>query len=149
MAFLPHRSFKSALIAWLAAIPRRIGFSSSQGRWLLTDVVPFRWGVHDADRNLALLKAVGVQRESGELSHSARPEAVRPAWKNGCASRRYPAPGDRILGINAGSVWATKRWLPEGFAAVADRAIRDLGMKVIFFGGKADAEAVTKAVGPR
>ncbi len=142
IAFLPHRSFKSSLIAWLAAIPRRIGFSTSQGRWLLTDVVPFRWGVHDADRNLALLKSVGVQSGSGELSLTPETATVtRIQERMGDAGIKA---GDRILGINAGSVWPTKRWLPEGFAAVADRAIRELGMKVIFFGGKSDTEAASQ-----
>jgi heptosyltransferase II len=144
IAFLPHRSFKSALIAWLAGIPRRIGFSTSQGRWLLTDVVPFHWGTHDADRNLALLKAVGVQRASGEMSLQ-----VDAAAKQAVAERFQAAgvsAGDVVLGINAGSVWPTKRWLAEGFAAVADRAVRELGMKVVFFGGSADAEAVNQVI---
>jgi heptosyltransferase II len=145
LAFLPHRSFKSALIAWLAGIPRRIGFSSSQGKWLLTDVVPFDWKTHDADRNLALLQAVGVQRQSGELSLkvdvSAHQDITQRLQDAGISAK------DSVLGINAGSVWPTKRWLPEGFAAVADRAIRELGMKVIFFGGPADAEAVHQVMG--
>lgn len=140
IAFLPHRSFKSALLAWWAAIPRRIGFSNSQGRWLLTDVVPFQWGTHDAERNLALLKAVGVQRTTGEFALQPDPASVTRVRER--LQREGVSPGDRILGINAGSVWPTKRWLPEGFAAVADRAIRELGMKVIFFGGPSDAAAV-------
>jgi lipopolysaccharide heptosyltransferase II len=131
---------KSALIAWLAGIPRRIGFSTSQGRWLLTDVVPFKWSMHDADRNLALLKAVGVQAGSGELS--LQPDATSEQQIRERLSAAGIQANDRILGINAGSVWATKRWKAEGFAQVADRAIRDLGMKVIFFGGKPDAEVV-------
>ncbi len=144
LAFLPHRSFKSAWIAWWAGIPRRIGFSTSQGRWLLTDVVPFDWGTHDAERNLALLKAVGLQRVSAKFSLPVDPASlarVKERFQNAGGIS-----GDRILGINAGSVWATKRWLPEGFAAVADRAIRELGMKVIFFGGPADAETVNKVI---
>lgn len=145
MVFLPHRSFKSAFIAWSAGIPRRIGFSSSQGRWLLTDVVPFQWGVHDADRNLALLKAVGVQRQSGDLSLQPDKAAQERVDERLLAAGIKSS--DRILGINAGSVWATKRWLAEGFGAVADRAVRELGMKVIFFGGPADADSVNKAVG--
>jgi heptosyltransferase-2 len=140
VVFLPHRSLKSALIAWMAGVPKRIGFSSSQGRWLLTDSIPFKWGVHDADRNLALLNAVGVQKSTGELT--LRPDSAA------CdrLAERLSAAGvqsqDRILGINAGSVWPTKRWMAEGFAAVADRVIRECGMKVIFFGGPADAPTV-------
>jgi ADP-heptose:LPS heptosyltransferase len=99
LAFLPHRSFKSALIAWLARIPRRVGFSTSQGRWLLTDVVPFRWGVHDADRNLALLKAVGVHAEAGVLSLHPEVQAqerVQERLRSTGISDR-----DAVLGIKA------------------------------------------------
>src|SRR5208282_4699574 len=52
------RSFRSALIAYLACIPRRIGFTSSAGRFFLTDAVPFAWLMHDVERNLALLRPV-------------------------------------------------------------------------------------------
>jgi len=144
IAFLPHRSFKSALMAYLAGVPRRIGFSTSEGRWLLTDVVPFHWSVHDADRNLALLKVIGIEQGSGELSIRPDPAA------GGAIERLLQEAGiartDRILGINAGSVWPTKRWTPQGFAAVADRAISELGMSVIFFGGKADAAVVDSVI---
>src|SRR5439155_1678785 len=106
--------------------------------------VPFHWGVHDADRNLALIQAVGVRPEPGELS--LRPD---PQERQRIEDRLRAAgltPDDRVLGINAGSVWATKRWRPEGFAAVADRAVRELGMKVIFFGGAADRESVARVL---
>jgi len=135
LAVIPHRSFTSALIAYLAGIPRRVGFSASQGRWLLTDVVPFQWGVHDVDRNLALMNVFGVQNPSGELWLKPDPAAAkRVADRLQSAGAR-----DTVVGINAGSVWATKRWLPEGFAAVADRIIHDLGASVVFVGGDKDS----------
>jgi heptosyltransferase-2 len=43
--------------------------------------------------------------------------------------------------------WVSKRWLAEGFAAVADRVIREQGMKVIFFGGSADRATVSQVLG--
>lgn len=140
-AILPHRSFRSALLSWLARIPRRIGFTSSQGRWLLTDRIPFLWDVHDAERNVSLLQALGVKQAARQLRIQPEPQAQR------IVQDRLRAAGindsDRLLGINAGSVWPTKRWLPEGFAAVADRASRELGAKVIFFGGHADEKSIT------
>jgi heptosyltransferase II len=140
VAFIPHRSFKSALFAWLAGIPQRIGFSTSEGRWMLTQRVPFQWETHDADRNLMLLQAVGEAPPVGRLSLTPDPHASQTIMEQ--LRDAGIGPTDRILGINAGSVWATKRWLPDGFAAVADRAICELGMKVIFFGGPSDRPAV-------
>jgi heptosyltransferase-2 len=140
LAIIPHRSLTSALAAYLAGIPRRVGFSASQGRWFLTDVVPFRWGVHDINRNLALMNVFGVQNPSGELWLKPDPAAVRRV------AERLQSVGVRqtLIGINAGSVWATKRWLSEGFAVVADRMIRELDASVIFVGGDRDSESIGK-----
>jgi len=142
LAIVPHRSFTSALLAWLAQIPRRIGFSASQGRWLLTDVVPFQWGVHDVERNLALLNVFGVQNPGAELWLKPNPDAAERVTRRLQASGVGPA--DKLVGINPGSVWATKRWLPEGFAAVADRLLRESGVKVIFVGGSKDLDTMQK-----
>jgi len=142
MAIIPHRSLTSVMLAYLAQIPRRIGFTASQGRWFLTDVVPFTWGVHDVDRNLALLNVFGVQNPAGELWLKPQTDASERI------QHRLQAAGiaaeDSIVGINPGSVWATKRWLPEGFAAVADRLIREAHAKVIFIGGAKDKETMAK-----
>ncbi len=140
LAIIPHRSVTSALIAYLSGIPRRIGFSASQGRWFLTDIVPFEWGVHDVERNLALLKVFGVENTVGQLWLKPEPAAAERVEK-----RLHEAgvqSGDKLVGINPGSVWATKRWLPEGFAAVADRLIKELKAKVVFIGGPKDKEAM-------
>ena len=55
IAIIPHRSLRSALIAFLAGIPLRIGFSESAGKIFLNKVVPFSWLLHDAERNFTLL----------------------------------------------------------------------------------------------
>jgi len=140
LAVIPHRSVTSALLAYLSGIPRRVGFSTSQGRWFLTDVVPFEWGVHDVERNLALLKVFGVQNPSRDLWLKAEPEAAQRIYERLRAAGVLPF--DKLVGINPGSVWATKRWLPEGFAVVADRLMREKGAKVVFIGGARDAGAM-------
>ncbi len=142
LAIIPHRSVTSALLARLSGIPRRVGFSASQGRWFLTDVVPFQWGVHDVDRNLALLKVFGVQNPNGELWLKPEPESVERIHSK--LQKAGVKPSDKLVGINPGSVWATKRWMPEGFAAVADRLIRELGAKVVFIGGPKDKETMQR-----
>jgi heptosyltransferase II len=144
LAIIPHRSFKSALMACLARIPRRIGFSASQGRWLLTDVIPFQWGVHDVDRNMALLTALGVDAPAPRLTMSPDPHAVEGVKARLAAAGLRPE--TRLVGIHAGSVWATKRWLPERFAEVADRLMAEPGTQVVFVGGPKDREATEALV---
>ena len=113
----------------------------------MTDTVPFRWGVHDVERNLTLLGKLGIHQCF---------DGVRCIWKrirqrSAAIEGRLKAAGlqgnQKLVGINAGSVWATKRWLPEGFAAVADRIAGELGAQVLFIGGAKDRELIEKILG--
>src|SRR5262249_38164906 len=51
---------------------------------------------------------------------------------------------DDILAISPGSIWGTKRWTPEGFAAVA-RAASGLGLRPVLVGSP-DEEALGRAI---
>ena len=136
IAILPHRSFRSALLTALAGIPKRVGFANSQGRMFLTDLVDFDWKMHDAERNLRLLEPLGIR---GVMS---------PVQVNSSADWRALACAHGLnenvpwVGMNPGSVWATKRWLPEGFASVADDLIREMKCHVLLFGSEKDRPAV-------
>lgn len=136
IAVIPHRSFRSALLAALAGIPKRVGFANSQGRMFLTDMVAFDWKTHDAERNLRLLEALGIRGgvPSVQVNSSAD-------WK-ALASAHGLKENVSWVGMNPGSVWATKRWLPESFAAVADTLIREMKCQVILFGSGKDRPAV-------
>ena len=50
-----------ALLAYLARIPRRLGYDIAEVKPFLTDVVPYVPGRHEVEQNLALMKAVGGQ----------------------------------------------------------------------------------------
>jgi len=59
LAISPHRSLRASLSLFLAGIEKRVGFDKAEGSFLYTDVVPHRWGIHEIERNLLLLKAIG------------------------------------------------------------------------------------------
>lgn len=133
LAVIPHRSFRSALIARLAAIPRRIGFDSSAGSFLLTDTVPFDWGTPDLERNLSLtLPLGGAAAPSGGESRYVAPPAPRAEL----AALLPPGP---LAGVHPGSAWATKRWLPERFAELCRRLAAD-GVTPVLVGGPDDRD---------
>jgi len=138
LAVIPHRSLRSTLLAWLAGVPRRVGFSSSAGSFLLTDRVPFSWLAHDLERNLALARPLGA------ASAPARDEEryIEPS-SLGCELSRLLAEKDlsstdRLVGVHPGAAWSTKRWLPERFAELCRRLAR-AGFKPVLVGGPADA----------
>ena len=61
VAVVPHRSLRTALIMLASRIPRRIGFDRSELKLAFTDIVEHRWDLHEIDRNLELLKPLGVK----------------------------------------------------------------------------------------
>jgi heptosyltransferase-2 len=138
LAVIPHRSFRSALVAYLAGIPRRVGFAASAGRFLLTDTVPFAWLTHDLERNLALARPLGGN--SGTGLGEAR--YVSPAPPSAALTARLEeagvASGARLAGVHPGAAWATKRWLPERFAELCRRLKAD-GVTPVLVGGPGDA----------
>lgn len=131
LAVIPHRSFRSALIAKLAGVPRRIGFDSSAGSFLLTDAVPFSWLMHDLERNLSLTLPLG----SGAAPSSGESRYVAPPAMSAKLAALLP-PGP-LAGVHPGSAWATKRWLPERFAELCVRLKAD-GLTPVLVGGPDD-----------
>jgi len=113
VAVSPHRSLRTALVLAAAGIPRRVGFRESRGARLFHERVPRDRGRHDVERNLALLAPFGGDAEEPPALHvPVAPEAARRA-----SALVPPGPGP-LVGVAPGSVWATKRWAPDGFAAV-------------------------------
>jgi heptosyltransferase-2 len=131
LAVIPHRSFRSALIARLAGLPRRIGFDSSAGGFLLTDTVPFAWATPDLERNLSLTLPLG---SGGAPSEGESRYVAPPPMSAGLSGLLPEGP---LAGVHPGSAWATKRWLPERFAELCARLKSD-GFTPVLVGGPDD-----------
>jgi len=111
LAISPHRSHRTAMLLRLAGIPRRVGFESSPLSFLFTDTVAVAAGDHQIERNLKLLGAVGIDAGLKAISLTMSPAAREKAR---ATLERAARP---LIGVAPGSVWATKRWPPEKFAA--------------------------------
>ena len=134
VAFIPHRSFRSAALAAFSGIPRRIGFETSAGRFLLTDRIRYKHSLHEVDRNLSLLEGIGLEhplRQYPDLYPSDQDRAVVDDFL-----RNSTAP---LVGIAPGTVWRTKQWLPERFAGLVSRLSHE-SVTVILIGGESDRE---------
>jgi heptosyltransferase-2 len=136
LTLIPHRYLRSALLAYLAKIPQRIGFDKSIGSFLFTQKVTYQNNSHEVERNLSLLNYF-----TGDLLDKI-PELFPSSEDFSYAQELLKDSGikdnDKTVGIAPGSVWATKRWLPEGFAEVSGLLIKEAGAKVIFLGSKED-----------
>ncbi|MBR9976114.1 MAG: glycosyltransferase family 9 protein [Bacteroidetes bacterium] len=129
----PHRSLRSALLAWATRAPRRITFDRSAGRLMFTDTVPYRDDLHEVERNRSLLAAEGASQPP-----LRRPRLFPTAEDHSAATRFFSSEhGQRnLVCIAPGSVWATKRWREEGFAEVAAQLGRIF--RVVLVGGAED-----------
>ncbi len=139
LAVVPHRSLRSALLARLAGISRRVGFSNSAGWFLMTRRAPFNWGTHDLERNLLLLKSLDPSFSpskavwDGVSATAASRSSIAAKWDD----LRLKA-GAEIVGLHAGSAWATKRWPEERWAELC-RRLKDRGLTPVLVGGEDDA----------
>ena len=137
LTFVPHRSLRSALLTYFTRIPQRIGFNKSSGSFLLTKKIKYIQSHSEVRRNLSLLSEEELFSEKDFLPELFPSEEdfkyVESLFENWGIQKN-----EKIVGIAPGSVWETKRWLPERFGQVADSLIEKLGAKVIFLGGKED-----------
>ncbi len=149
-AVVPHRSIRSSLIVWAARIPRRIGFSTSAGSFLMTDIVPYEQSSHEIRRNLDLLRPLGVAPVADPLPQLYPDASDRAAVDALLTAGGRPAPARRSLIVLApGSKWNTKRWLPEYYASLGTMLVAGQ-MTVVLVGGAEDrtlCESIASAIG--
>jgi len=112
--YLPHRSFRSALLALLTGAPNRIGFAGTLAAALYTTRVPRPATGHEVERLLTLLG--GTTAPPVSLGLTSEDHATAEEWLQ---ANGVPA---GFVALAPGSIWGTKRWpyYPE-LAAGLDR----------------------------
>lgn len=128
-------SLRAALEAWLAGIPRRVGY---RGHWrsaLLNQIVrePRKPGPlkHQASRYLHIVEDCGA-----DISNIAE-----QTFKIDLLTSRH-IKGKKFLGLCPGAEYGpAKRWFPDRFAEVAKAITVEYQAKWILFGTQTDAES--------
>lgn len=142
-ALLLPNSFRAAWIAWLARIPRRIGYDRDKRGWLLSDRVacpmPGGWNepIPLIRYYLGLAAALGV-----DVPEDTAPRLAAPAGEAARARELLVARGftfERPIALlNPGASKAGKRWPAERFAALADRLHDRHDMQIVINGSPAE-----------
>ena len=136
-AYLAQGSWRSAALAWLARIPRRVGFDTSGGALLYTTRVPYRKDWHHATRLFRLAAADDAMAPPPSLAPRDLDRAAVTALLTTAPFGVRP-----FVALAPGSVWATKRW-PD-FAALVATLPSTHGLVVV--GGPEDRELAAAIV---
>lgn len=136
IALIPHRSFRSATLAYLSRISKRVGFDKSAGNLLLTEKAIYRHNVHEVERNLDLLRSFGLDIVDKHprifLDEKSRMFAEEFLAEEGVNR------SDTLVALAPGSIWPTKRWISEGYAEISRSLILEDGVVVVLIGGPDD-----------
>jgi len=142
LAILLQNAFDAALLAWLARIPRRMGYQTDCRGLLLTHssrVIAETRRLHQVEYYLAMLKAQGITTNDRRLLLTVTPEEERDVAE--MLKVEGVGEGDFLLGVNPGATFGSaKRWYPERFAQVAVELSRRWGARVVITGGANEAD---------
>ncbi|MGO9089213.1 MAG: glycosyltransferase family 9 protein [bacterium] len=135
-----HGILKSGVLSFLSGSPKRIGYdrrSTKEGNFLFSNVKAMlpQHKVSRFQRNLALLKGMGVEVEGSKYRLHIPPEDreyMGSFFKASSAFVNRP-----LIAIHPGTSQKAffKRWMPDQYAQLADRLVRELNASVLFTWG--------------
>lgn len=143
-----HNLFKTGIIGYFSGASLRIGFSKwREGNFLFMNrrVRPPSRYQHAVDKYLSLLAPLDIREDRWvrrfplvwELHEK---EMIGRFWEqNGLKEQ------DRVVAINPGANWPSKRWRPVFYARVADQLIKQCDAKILLLWGPGEkhlAEAI-------
>lgn len=142
-----HGILKSGILSFLSGSPKRIGYnprSTKEGNFLFSNVkvkLPSK-KISRFQRNLLLLKGMGIEVKEPKYSLHIPPkdrEYVASYFKASLASLHRP-----LIAIHPGTSPKAvfKRWMPDRYAQLADRLVRELNASVLFTWGEGELEWV-------
>jgi lipopolysaccharide heptosyltransferase I len=130
---------RTGLMTLASGAARRVGLASARegAAWAYTDSIAVADDMHAIDRYWLVAEALGVTTKDVRFKVPVAPAALQ--W---ALSRLHDMPKPWLM-FGVGARWLTKRWPPQHFAALAQKAQRDFGGTAVFVGG-ADESALAR-----
>ncbi|MEJ2689423.1 MAG: lipopolysaccharide heptosyltransferase I [Deltaproteobacteria bacterium] len=138
---------KSSMFIALCRADRKIGFGRGMEHaemsylFLNERVPPVSMEIHAVDRELGLLRAIGIT--TGNVDYALPLSPYDHQQADALLDELEMNPAHPLVVINPMTTWPTKYWHKRGFAEVADR-LRLAGNQVVFTGGRDDAGAIAQ-----
>lgn len=158
LAVLFPNSFRSASLAFLAGIPRRVGIKRDYRRWLLTDVLPAgdRQTPHPAIDEYLKIAAHVLGRDHSEhpaesgMSRSmelAVTDQDRRRWNAFWSKQSAEFKSRPLVCLNPGGAFgAAKHWPTAQFATLAQQIAIELKRSVLVVCGPAEKQEAIEIV---
>lgn len=137
-------SFRNALLPFLARIPIRVGTNVGGRGMLLTESCRDDASIHEVHRYLRVLQLLDIDTPSDDLEfwHT---DADRHIIENLLRAEGVSR-DDRLIAVNLGTTWTTKRWEVVNFTEVIQQITRILPeAKVVLTGSHAE-QRLTEAL---
>jgi lipopolysaccharide heptosyltransferase II len=132
-----HRSMSRMLIAFLAGIPRRIGYYTRKRSWLLTAAVSLpEQALHRVEYFLNITREAGMDTKNRDYGFYIPEEASVKA--DDILSKAGVGKEEDFFIINPGGNWPPKRWPKERYALLCRKLKERYGNKVIITGAEKD-----------
>lgn len=143
--------YKSALLTIISRAPRRIGLGLLREwvPWAYTERVPMpTWDESAVDRYQRVAAYLGGAPEEIRFPLPRDAEADRSVARR-LQDIQRPQAGDSgaLIVVHAGAGKPANSWFPERFAHVADALSRHERARIVFTGGPADQQLVSKIRG--
>jgi heptosyltransferase II len=148
-AIIFHPTNRMHIVAYIADIPRRIGYDNKL-KFLLTDKIrnlKHLGTKHERDYTLDMLKSLGIESNEKELFIPIDDGSA--SMVEGMIAGSGIKRNERFIVMHPGASCASKIWPSERFAKLADILIDKHHVKIVIVGGKDEkdmfcAEAVGK-----
>lgn len=142
-----HANERASFIAALSGAKKIVGYSTFGANMFFDKVMKNTKAIkHQIHSHFDVLKeAVGVKKiDDGGLELWLDEAAYQTADK--IWADAFGKDTDlKVVGLNIGASWETKRWCGEYYAELADRLL-EMGYGIVYFGGPMDIEIVNQAV---
>jgi lipopolysaccharide heptosyltransferase II len=131
VAVLFPNSLRVTLEAWLAGIPRRVGYRGHARAWLINQVVRPRTKIGRIEH-----QAVQYLR----IAHNCGAEVREPGFEFSLSRNKALQDNAKVALCPGAEYGPAKRWLPERFTAVASVIAAERSIQWTLFGTAKDAD---------
>ena len=147
-----HGNWRTILLMYLIDADFNIGYGGDGKGLFLDKVIETDARQHMVQSYLQFLEKMGLHRFDNDQIELFINQKAKKNMKNLLNEKigkdnkqRLKRNDKRLIALNTGGTWATKRWPKEKFAKLADK-LKAKGEEVLFLGGPSDVERVKEII---